>query len=38
MSAGDTVLPSGMPLGLTFPFNILRGIPLCSGVAQRLLS
>ena len=27
----------GMSLGLTFPFNILLGIPLYVGVAQRLL-
>jgi uncharacterized protein len=28
----------GMSLGLTFPFNILLGIPLYVGVAQRVLS
>ena len=27
----------GMSLGLTFPFNILLGIPLYVGVAQRVL-
>lgn len=27
----------GMSLGLTFPFNILLGIPLYAGVAQRVL-
>ncbi len=27
----------GMSLGLTFPFNILVGIPLYVGVAQRVL-
>ena len=27
----------GMSLGLTFPFNILPGIPLYTGLAQRLL-
>jgi hypothetical protein len=27
----------GMSLGLTFPFNILLGIPLYAGIAQRLL-
>ena len=28
----------GMSLGLTFPFNILLGIPLYSAVAQRVLA
>lgn len=27
----------GMSLGLTFPFNILLGIPLYTGMAQRML-
>jgi hypothetical protein len=27
----------GMSLGLTFPFNILFGIPLYTGLAQRVL-
>jgi hypothetical protein len=28
----------GMSLGLTFPFNILLGIPLYAGVARHVLS
>ena len=27
----------GMSLGITFPFNILLGIPLYLGIAQRVL-
>jgi hypothetical protein len=27
----------GMPLGLTFPFNILVGIPLYVGLAEKFL-
>ena len=33
----ETFKAIGMSLGLTFPFNILVGIPLYVGVAQRVL-